>query len=51
MFNQQTADAAELHGLEHHFPVGWALAALGACNVGATVLMLLAQAWEQPWAL
>jgi hypothetical protein len=43
MSNQQTADAAELYDLEHHFPVGWALAALGACNIGATVLMLLAQ--------
>jgi hypothetical protein len=42
--NQQTADAAELNGLEHRFSLGWALAALGACNIGATVLMLLAQA-------
>src|SRR4051794_37457106 len=37
-------DAVELYGLEHRFSVGWALAALGACNIGATVLMLLAQA-------
>ena len=44
MLNQQTADAAELHGLAHRFSVGWALAVLGACKVGATVLMLLAQA-------
>ncbi len=36
MSNQQTADAAELYGLEHHFRLGWALAALGACNIGAT---------------
>ena len=45
MFHQQTADAAELYGLEHHFPIGWALAGLmGAGNIAATVLMLLAQA-------
>jgi hypothetical protein len=45
MFHQQTADAAELYGLEHHFPIGWALAGLaGAGNIAVTVLMLLAQA-------
>jgi hypothetical protein len=45
MFHQQTTDAAELYGLEHHFPIGWTLAGLiGAGNVAATVLMLLAQA-------
>ena len=46
MFHQRTADAAERYGLEHHFPIGWALAAglVGAGNITATVLMLLAQA-------
>ena len=45
MFRQHTADAIELYGLEHRFPIGWALAGLfGAVNVAATVLMLLAQA-------
>ena len=28
MYHQQTAAAAELYGLEHHFPIGWALAGL-----------------------
>ena len=46
MSHQHTADAAaELYSLEHHFSIGWALAGLlGAGNIGATVLMLLAQA-------
>jgi hypothetical protein len=45
MFNQQTAEASELFGLEHRFPLGWALAGLvGTANITATVLMLLAQA-------
>jgi hypothetical protein len=45
MFHQYTADPAERYGLEHRFPIGWALAGLvGAGNIAATVLMLLAQA-------
>jgi hypothetical protein len=45
MFNEQTADAAELFVLEHRFPMGWALAGLvGTANIAVTVLMLLAQA-------
>jgi hypothetical protein len=47
MSHQHTAEAAaaELYSLEHHFSIGWALAGLlGAGNIGATVLMLLAQA-------
>ena len=45
MSNEQTADAAELYRLEAHFSIGWVLAGLlGASNIGATVLMLLAQA-------
>ena len=44
MFRQQTTVAAELYGLEHHFPIGWALAGLfGAVNITATVLTLVAQ--------
>jgi hypothetical protein len=42
MFNQQTAEAAELFGLQR-FPFGWALAGLvGTANIAATVLMLVA---------
>ena len=45
MFNQQTAEAVELFGLEHRFPFGWALAGLVCtANIVATILMLLAQA-------
>ena len=45
MSNDQTVDAAELYRLEAHFSIGWVLAGLlGAGNIGATFLMLLAQA-------
>jgi hypothetical protein len=44
MLNHQAANAAELYGLEHHFPAGWVFAGLvGAANIAATVLTLLAQ--------
>jgi hypothetical protein len=45
MFRQHTADPAEMYGLEHRFPIGWALAGLAmAGNVASAVLMLAGMA-------